>query len=265
MAEEVRMPQPEAYQKEAEGCVAEADCHQAAADGDGALDALRRAVLLFAAADASREAPDKAGPYTHARARTCHRFADSLAAADRHAEAANIYQEATDQYGLIADEESRSLAAQCARRVLDSIAAVRERPQERLHLLVAHYERVRQQLALEPGTEPKQADCSMHIGRIYQRRDRPTESAEQYRQALALLSMAPDSGETALAEVPSPDRDTICGTTCRAGPGDPPLPFGHRALRGERAASIRISTISGVVPSGAVPDRRGASHPRIRT
>lgn len=146
----------------------------------------------------SREPRPTPGPLTLPRADACRLYGDALAAAGRYAEAAGIFQEATDQYGLLEDAGAQSLAKECAHRVMENLAAVRAQPQERLHLLIAHYERAQQQLALEPGTEGQQAQCRMHIARIYQRRDRPADSATSYRAALDLLA-ASDAPANALA------------------------------------------------------------------
>lgn len=193
------MPQADSLQQQAEESVVEARRCESEGRADEALTALHRAVLLYASADAEPEIKEEATALTRPRADACRQFADALVSAGRYAEAANIYQEATDLYGLIRDEEAERLAGRCARDLLQCVAALRSLPQERLHLLVAHYERVLQQLALEPGTEAKQADCCMHIARIYQRRDRPDRSAEQYRHALELLAKCDDAVGNQLA------------------------------------------------------------------
>jgi hypothetical protein len=193
------VPEVETLQEQAEICIAEARGHEGAGRAEEILDALRRAVLLYAAADAEDHAPDEVGPLTRPRADTCRLFADALVAAGRHAEAANIYQVATDLYGQIGGPDELRLAQQCARLLLESVQALRARPHERLQLLVAHYERIQQQLALEPGTEARQADCLIHIARMYQRRDRPADSASRYRDALALLSRCDSDEEIEMA------------------------------------------------------------------
>src|SRR5262249_10514636 len=149
-----------------------------------ALSALNAAVLLYASADKDSDDAEEAGELTRPRAEACRRYAGALAAAGRHAEAANIYQEATDLYGRIGGEDAERCAGECAHALLESVAALRTQPQDRLQLLIAHYERVLQQLAIEPGAEAQQAENRMHIARIYMRRDRPDSSAEQYRLAL---------------------------------------------------------------------------------
>jgi tetratricopeptide (TPR) repeat protein len=159
---------------------------------------MHSAVLLFAAADAERELPDEPSSLTRPRADACKRYAEALAEEGHHAQAANIYQEATDLYGLLGDQESQDLARDCARKLLASLAALRAQPSDRLKLLIAHYERQQQQLALAPGTEMQQAECVIHIARIYQRRDRPAESVESYREALELLKEVEPTTESEL-------------------------------------------------------------------
>jgi tetratricopeptide (TPR) repeat protein len=160
----------------------------------GALAALRQAVLLYAAAEG-----ETAARVRGARAEACARFADCLAEADEHAYAANIYQEATDLYTQLTDPDAAEQAHVCARSALASIAALRARPQERLYLLIAHYERQQQQLALEPGTERQQAEQAAYIARVFQRRERYEESIARYREALDLYGRAPQPVEVMLA------------------------------------------------------------------
>lgn len=192
------MPDIGSLQDQAETFEAQSRAFDSLGRAEDALDALHNAVLLFAAADTARENTDEPGPLTRPRADACRLYGDSLATLGRHAEAANIYQEATDLYGLIGDPDARKSAGDSARRLLQSVAALRADPRERLHLLVAHYERSQEQLALEPGTEFRQAERRIHIARIYQRRDRPADSAASYREALGLLEKCDDSSETDL-------------------------------------------------------------------
>ncbi|HLK61753.1 MAG TPA: hypothetical protein VKU00_34725, partial [Chthonomonadaceae bacterium] len=67
------------------------------------------------------------------------------------------------------------------------------------YLLIAHYERQQQQLALQPGTEREQAEHVVHIARIFQRRERPQEAVTRYREALQLYARAMPTQETLLA------------------------------------------------------------------
>jgi len=160
---------------------------------------MNSAVLLFAAADFEYETPEEATPLTRPRADACRRYAEALADAGRHAQAANIYQEATDLYGLLGDAESQDRARECARNLLASLAALRAQPSDRLQLLIAQYERKQQQLALTLGTEMEQAECAIHVARIYQRRDRPAESVDRYYEALDLLGQIEPTTESEMA------------------------------------------------------------------
>lgn len=192
------MANPESLQEQAERLVAEARGIQDLGRPGDSLEPFHRAVLLYAAADAAAKESDEPGPLKRPRAEACRLYADALMIKDQFAEAANIYQEATDLYGLLDDEESTRLARECARRLLTCVAELRGRPQDRLHLLIAHYERALQQLTLDPGTESKRAECCMHIARIYQRRDRHVDSVNRYRQALTLLRDCDSSTEIEL-------------------------------------------------------------------
>ncbi len=193
------MPEQQFLHDDAVKCAAEARAFQAAGRAEEALGALRRAVLLYAAADTEREIPETPGPLTLSRAEACRNFGAALAAEGRHAEAANVLQEATDLYGLLEAPEAQDLARECAHRVLECVAALKADPKERLHLLVAHYERAQEQLTLEAGSEVRQAEARMHIARIYQRRERPADSVASYREALDLLGRAEGSADIALA------------------------------------------------------------------
>jgi tetratricopeptide (TPR) repeat protein len=175
-------------QNQAETFLYEAHMHERDGNTREFLRALHSAVLLYAAADAERENPEEPSELTRSRADACRRYAEALAADGQHAEAANIFQEATDLYGLLEGSEAQQLAGESARSLLASLAALRAQPSDRLQLLIAHHERIQQQLALTAGTEKEQAACAMHIARIYQRRDRPAESAQRYREALELLN-----------------------------------------------------------------------------
>ena len=198
MEQESLISSREAILTEAESCVQQAHAYDRARLDDEELAFLRRAVLLYAAADAMREDSTEIGPLTRARADLCRLFADRLVSAQHHAEAATIYQEATDLYGLL-EPDAKYLAGDCARRLLECISAVRDEPRERLQLLIARYERSQQQLALDPGTEAQQAECCIHIARIFQRREMPEESVVRYKEALELLSAATVSPEMLLA------------------------------------------------------------------
>jgi tetratricopeptide (TPR) repeat protein len=193
------MPDVYSLQEQAQTCSAKAEDHDQAGHEAERLAALSQAVLLYAAAEKPDDGEDEAaGPLTRPRADVCSLYADALASAGRHAEAVNVYQEATDLYGRIGDPDAQSRAQECARRLLDCLTALRTQPGERLHLLTARYERAREQLALEPGTELKQAECCVHIARIYQRRERPVDSLAWYQQALNLLDRCDGSPEIEL-------------------------------------------------------------------
>lgn len=154
---------------------------------------LRQAVLLFASEKSSAPA------LIRARADACQFYGDSLTEREEYAEAANVFQEAADLYALLVTEEGESAAQACARKILAGVAELRSRPHERLYLLIAHYERQQQQLALQPGTEREQAEHVVHIARIFQRRERPQEAVTRYREALQLFARTVPIQETLLA------------------------------------------------------------------
>ena len=164
---------------------------------DEAITLQRRGALQYAAAMRDEEAPTP--EEQRIRAEACRLLGDYLAAAEAYSEAATYYQEATDCFIAIGSEEAEVAARDCAARVLSVVAALRSRPEERLHLLTARYERQRQELALEPDSKALQAECCVHIARIFQRRDRPEEAVTHYREALRLYALTPQA-ETGLAQ-----------------------------------------------------------------
>ncbi len=164
-----------------------------------AITLQRRGALQYATAMRDEEEP--APEAWRIRALACRDLGDYLTAVEAYSEAATYYQEATDCYTAIGSEEGEIAARDCAARVLSVVAALRARPEERLHLLTARYERQRQQLALEPATEALQAECCAHIARIFQRRDRPDEAIAHYLEALRLYALTPqDENGLACAE-----------------------------------------------------------------
>src|SRR5205807_1056569 len=96
--------------------------------------------------------------------------------------------EAADVYARVGGSEAEREARVCAHKIMDVIAALRAHPQDRLFLLIARYERQMQQLALEADTQERQAECAVHIARIFQRRERPQAAVARYEEALALYA-----------------------------------------------------------------------------
>jgi hypothetical protein len=194
------MAHTDSLRQEAENLTAEAT-HLLEQDArQEALAALRRAMLLYAEVDRQTQAEDQPSPLRrYVRAETCERYADGLTTAEEYAEAANIYQEASDLYGGSGGDEGEQGARRCAHKALESVAALRARPQDRLYLLIAHYDRQQRQLALQADTEERQGDCCVHIAGIFQRRDRPRESVARYQEALTLYGRAPQTPAVLLA------------------------------------------------------------------
>jgi tetratricopeptide (TPR) repeat protein len=155
---------------------------------DAAIGLMREAAVLFAAADSA------AAPESHERALTrataCTLCGDYLVEAEQYAEAANIYQEAVDQYSRLTSEEAEVDARRTAHKLLDCVALLRARPYDRLNLLIAQYEHRQRQFAAQPRHESQQAECAAHIARILARRERYEQSVERYCEALRLFSSA---------------------------------------------------------------------------
>ncbi|HZT42453.1 MAG TPA: hypothetical protein VFA07_09685 [Chthonomonadaceae bacterium] len=188
-------------QEQAALCVAESTRLHAEGALQEALASIRRAVLLYAAADttaALEEGDPAAIPMWRVRAAACRLCGDYLVEAGQYPEAARVYQEAIDLYQQIGDPEADQEARTCAHQVVEIVDALRDHPQERLYLLIAHYERQQQQIALEPGTERLQAEYSVQIARVFERRERFSEALDRYREALDLYARAEPIPETLL-------------------------------------------------------------------
>jgi tetratricopeptide (TPR) repeat protein len=145
-------------------------------------DALRHSVAHFALAmeEGETAVSELAG--------ASRRLADILAEEGRWPEAMQAYQEATDAFGRLDGHEED--AAECARRVSEGVHALRTRPQDRLYLLTARYERELRNLEAQPGTEKEQGDCVHHIATILHRCGRHRDAAARYEEALALYGRA---------------------------------------------------------------------------
>jgi len=188
-------------EEQAARCVAEAQRLHAQGAQQAALERARRAVLLYAAADTiphPENAPPEAVSLWRLRAAACRLCGDYLVEAGHVPEAAAVYQEAVDLYHRIGDPQAQQEARACAHQVVEMVDSLREQPQTRLYLLIAHYERRQRQVALDPGTEQIQAELSVQIARVFERRERYAEAIERYREALELYARAEQTPEVLL-------------------------------------------------------------------
>jgi hypothetical protein len=151
-----------------------------------AVQLMRDSAVQYALADA--ETTEVSVERVLARAVACRMSGDYLFEAEEFAQAANLYQEAVDQYARLAGEEAEAAVRKCAALVLECIDQLRSRPYERLHLLIAQYELRQRQYEALGGHEKQQGECAAHIARILQRRERYEESVVRYREALELFS-----------------------------------------------------------------------------
>ncbi len=119
-----------------------------------------------------------------AHAGLCRRLGMILMEADRVPEAMQYLQEATDVFGRLPECESD--AASCAKQIVDGVRSLRQRPSERLYLLMARINREKTRIELEPGTETLQGDCAFRMATIFHRRDRFPEAETEYVEALRL-------------------------------------------------------------------------------
>ena len=189
-------------QEQAEQCAEQARRLEATGAEQDALAQWRMATLYYA--EAWRVVEEDGGvpvALTRARAHACRCYGDLLARQQQPADAASIFQEAADLYGLLSPPDDQEHARECARKALACIAALRNDPRSRLHLLTARYVRQRQQLALQPGTWARQADCCLHIAQIFLRGNRPEEAQAHYLEALELYGQAQPTDDTELEAI----------------------------------------------------------------
>lgn len=164
---------------------------------DEAIELMREATVLFAAADSA--AASDSEERVLSRSTACRLCGDYLAERGDFAEAANIYQEAVDQYSRLDSELAEETGRGCARKILDCIQHLRLQPRERLNLLIAQYEHRQRQFAAQPGHEKQQAECVVHIAQILQRRERYEQAVRRYREAVELFESAGASPDMRLA------------------------------------------------------------------
>ena len=164
---------------------------------ESAIELMREAVVLFAAADSA--AAKESDARVLSRAIACRMCGDFLSEGEQYAESANIYQQAVDQYSRLHGEEAEVASRRCAGKLLECISMLRARPFERLNLLIARYEHMQRQFAAQPSHERQQADCAEHIARILARRERYEPSLSRYQEAIGLFTMAGEVPEVSLA------------------------------------------------------------------
>ena len=164
---------------------------------DSAVELVREAVVLYAAADSA--AFEENAKRTLARADVCRICGAYLAEQEQYAEAANIYQQAVDQYSRLNSEEAEESARRCAGKLLECIELLKARPYDRLNLLIAQYEQRQRVFAAQPGHVVQEAECAAHIARILQRRERYEQSLLRYREALELYKKTSQEPEVQLA------------------------------------------------------------------
>ncbi len=168
---------------------------------DQALPLWQRAVLHYTEAHRMAEEMEGASAsLTRNRAAVCYQYGEVLFHAGQYPEAAVIFQEAADLYGLLSSPADRKAAQECARQALAGVTALRDRPQDRLYLLTARYERQRQQLAMQPDTWAQQGECCLHIAQIFLRRGRDEEAYARFEETIGLYQQAEQTPTTQLAQ-----------------------------------------------------------------
>lgn len=146
------------------------------------VDLLERATLLFAAWYAALPEDTLPSANTIAYANALRHYGEVLMHAERYPEAARTYQRATDLFNLLGD----SAAHQCSKCVVQCVTILRRHPEQRLDLLIAHYERMIQELEIQNNSDEQQAECRLHLARILMRRDRAPNALTHLGAALKL-------------------------------------------------------------------------------
>lgn len=198
-------------ERDARALLDSARVHLSHGEEGSASPALHEAVIQFSRLDASlsERAEGAAERIRPMRADACRMYGELLMAQDRPAESARILQEATDLYGAMEGEEMQGLAARCARNILINISTLRMQPERRLELLIAHYERLLEQIELEQSSQMRQAECCLHIARILTRRDRPGPATEWFGRACGLYEQCANSREARLGEAECHHRTAV--------------------------------------------------------
>lgn len=155
-------------------------------DRPAELEALIRCVAHIALAD------EDSTSTIQARGEANRRLADLLADGGDWPGAMPAYQEAADAFGRLPgfDEQAR----ECARRIRDGVRALRLRPDDRLFILIARYERDLRNLEVQTGAEKERADCLVHIATILHRCERYNDAAVRFEEALALYCKVDETG-----------------------------------------------------------------------
>lgn len=161
-----------------------------------AIESLREATALYAAKDTA--ATIESVSIIVSRAGACRLCGEYLFETGAFAEAANMFQEAVNQYSRLDSEEAEGIVRRLAHRVIECVDVLKSRPGERLHLLIAQYEHRQLQYAALPSHEYEQAQCAEHIARILHRRERPDEAVARYSEAIRLYTSANELPNTML-------------------------------------------------------------------
>ncbi len=168
------------------------------ADRNDAVTLMRQVVLHYADFETTGVPLLRSNIIHKKRAFACEQCADMLMEREEYPEAASLYQEAVDVFGSLQDSESMQHAGECAHKTVVAINSLRAKPQDRLKLLIAHYERKLQQLRIQSGTALEQAQVHVEVAKIYMRRERYTESRVSYKTALHLFEFGNSDSENVL-------------------------------------------------------------------
>jgi tetratricopeptide (TPR) repeat protein len=164
----------------------QAERARAAGRNDEAISLLRQAVVTISTLEEGDEPEDRL------HGLLSRGLAELLVEAQRVPEAMQAYQEATDAFGRAPGSEVE--AQECAQKILAGVKDLWKQPQDRLLLLIAHYEREIQQLAGQPETEARQGEIAFKMATVLNRRDRFQEAGLAYRRSLELYERAPETG-----------------------------------------------------------------------
>jgi tetratricopeptide (TPR) repeat protein len=164
----------------------QAQSARAAGRNDKAISFLQQAVVTISTLQEDEQADDRL------HGQLSRELAELLVEENRVPEAMQAYQEATDAFGRAPGSEAE--AQECAQKILAGVRDLWKQPQDRLLLLIAHYEREIQQLAGQSETEARQGEIAFKMATVLNRRDRFQEAGTAYRRSLELYERAPETG-----------------------------------------------------------------------
>lgn len=143
--------------------------------------------------------PSPASEVLDRHVNACVRIAHLLDGMGEHAGVIAALQEAADIYGLIGTVDSAEHREECAREIVNRTAMLSQKPDERLYLLVTHFERRLLRLEIEGAGGSERARVCMQLASLFLRSAHPAEAAIYLRRAIDHLPVPETRADTQLA------------------------------------------------------------------